>query len=91
MITVEVEEKRSPKQTRMPRPNAARSRKWSAAETKLFLELLETVGPDFTCMASHQTFAERRSQKELRNKYRKESRLRFEKVEAGLTKFYQGG
>lgn len=31
IITVGVEEKRSPKQTRMSMPNATKSRKWSAA------------------------------------------------------------
>jgi hypothetical protein len=48
------------------------SRKWSQNETKQFYQLLCHFGLDFTLISYHPTFHNKRSQKELSNKYKKE-------------------
>jgi isocitrate lyase len=55
----------------MVRSNKTASRKWSQAETNRFYELLGHYGLDFTVISYHPFFANRRSQKELSNKYKK--------------------
>lgn len=50
------------------------SRKWSQQETKQFYELVRHFGLDFTLISYHPYFCNRRSQKELSTKYKKESK-----------------
>lgn len=59
---------------RMPHSPKNTSRKWSHPETHSFYRLLQHFGLDFTLISYHPTFLGRRSQKELSNKYKKETR-----------------
>ena len=66
--------------------NKNSSRKWSQAETKQFYQLLRHYGLDFTVMSYHPFFINRRSQKELSNKYKKESKMNPVSMESILNK-----
>lgn len=55
----------------MPKTSKNSSRKWSQQETNKFYELVRHYGLDFTVISYHPFFLNRRSQKELSNKYKK--------------------
>lgn len=76
---------------RLPHSSKGHSRKWSQNQTKQFYQLLCHFGLDFTLISYHPLFHNKRSQKELSNKYKKELKSNPGNINNILNKIDQEG
>lgn len=77
--------------TRLHQSSNNNSKKWSQAQTKHFYEQLRHFGLDFTLMSYHPLFSNRRSQKQLSNKYKKQMKMNSIHVNQVLNKIDRDG